>query len=223
LEPTHIAYAVSHLLSGFITTSQPKPERAMPSKQFYPPDCPYIPIFDTLLEVVTELGPRQDTIITGDPGCMVRGQNHYNLLDVKTSLGASIGIAAGIASAFARHNEPKRVIALSGDSGFFHSNFQGLIDSVQTGAQMLILILDNNTTALSGGQPHPGTRSRDPNDFHTPVEIEGLMTQAGVKMVKIVDIDQNEDLRPAILAGLETDGVSVIIARGECPGCPEAK
>jgi indolepyruvate ferredoxin oxidoreductase alpha subunit len=154
---------------------------------------------------------------------MVRGQNHYNLLDVKTNLGASIGIAAGIASAFARHNEPKRVIALSGDSGFFHSNFQGLIDAVQTDAQILILVLDNNTTALSGGQPHPGTRGRDPNDFQTPVEIGELAAQVGAKVVQIVDIDRNENLRPAIFTGLDTAGVSVIIARGECPGCPESK
>ena len=223
LEPSDLANALSLLLPDFIKSAQPKTNRAMPSKQFYPPNCPYIPIFDTLLKVVAELGPRQDTIIVGDPGCMVRGQNHYNLLDIKTSLGASIGIAAGIAIDLARRNEPKRVLALSGDSGFFHSNFQGLMDAVQIGAQALILVLDNNITALSGGQPHPGTRRRDPYDLQTPIEIGGLATQAGVKMVKIVDIDQNEDLRPAILAGLETAGVSLIIARGECPDCPESK
>jgi len=85
---------------------------------------------------------------------------------------------------------------------------------------MLVLVLDNNTTALSGGQPHPGTRIGDQRDSHPPVEIAELAVQAGAKFVQIVDIDRFEDLRPAILRGMETEGVSVVIARGDCPGCP---
>ncbi len=220
LDSLQLANAINCLLPGFITTSQPKTNRTMPSKRFYPSNCPYIPIFDALLEVITNYGPRQDTIIIGDPGCMVRGQNHYDLMDVKTSLGASISIAAGISSSFIRQNIQKRVIALSGDSGFLHTNFQGLVDAVQLDAQMLVLILDNNTTALSGGQPHPGTRGHEQDGSHHPVEIADLAAQSGVTSVQIVDIDGGIDLRPAIRASLETEGISVIIARGECPGCP---
>jgi len=220
LNSSQLANAMKCLLPEFTTTSQLEPSRTMPSKQFYPSNCPYIPIFDGLLDVITDFGPRQDTIIIGDPGCMVRGQNHYGLMDVKASLGASISIAAGIASTFVRQNVQKRVIAISGDSSFLHTNFQGLIDAVQVDAQMLILILDNNTTALSGGQPHPGTRGRSNNLASHTIEIKALAEQTGAALVKIVDIDSGDDFRSAITQFNETKGVSIIVARGDCPGCP---
>ena len=220
LNSSQLANALNCLLPEFITTSQLKTSRTMPSKQFYPSNCPYIPIFEILLDVVSQFSSRQDTIIIGDPGCMVRGQKHYDLMDVKTSLGASISIAAGISRTFINQNIQKCVIALTGDSSFLHTNFNGLVDAVRIGAQMLVLVLDNNTTALSGGQPHPGTRKGDYKDSQPPVEIAELAVQAGAKYVQIVDIDRCEDLRPAILRGLQTEGVSVVIARGECPGCP---
>jgi len=215
-----LANAVNCLLPGFLTTSQPKTSRPMPSKRFYPSNCPYIPIFDALLEAITNYGPRQDTIIIGDPGCMVRGQNHYDLMDVKTSLGASISIAAGISSSFIRQNIQKRVIALSGDSGFLHTNFQGLVDAVQMEAQILVLILDNNTTALSGGQPHPGTRTHSIDRASHILEIKKLAEDSGAAFVKVVKIDSGDDICSVITGGIDTQGVSVIIARGDCPGCP---
>jgi len=223
LDSSHLVNALNCLLPGFIPTSHPKTSRTMPSKQFFPSNCPYIPIFDALLEVITDFGPRQDTIIIGDPGCMVRGQNHYDLMDVKTSLGASISIAAGIASTFVRQNIQKRIIALSGDSGFLHTNFQGLVDAVQMGAQMLVLVLDNNTTALSGGQPHPGTRGRSNLLVSHTIEIKELAEHSGAAFVQVVEIDSGDNIRSAFTRGIDTQGVSVVIARGDCPGCPSLK
>lgn len=151
---------------------------------------------------------------------MVRGQNHYDLMDVKTSLGASISIAAGISSSFVRQNIQKRVIAISGDSGFLHTNFQGLVDAVQINSQMLVLILDNNTTALSGGQPHPGTRTQSIDRASQTIEIKKLAEDSGAAFVKVVKIDSGDDICSVITRGIDTQGVSVIIARGDCPGCP---
>lgn len=151
---------------------------------------------------------------------MVRGQNHYDLMDVKTSLGASISIAAGISSSFVRQNIQKRVIAISGDSGFLHTNFQGLVDAVQINSQMLVLILDNNTTALSGGQPHPGTRTQSIDRASQIIEIKKLAEDSGAAFVKVVKIDSGDDICSVITRGIDTQGVSVIIARGDCPGCP---
>jgi indolepyruvate ferredoxin oxidoreductase alpha subunit len=220
LDPSHLANAINCFLPGFISTSQSKTDRAMPSKQFYPSNCPYITIFDALFSVLADFESRQDTIIVGDPGCMVRGQSHYDLMDVKTSLGASISIAAGISRTLIHRNVQKRVIALSGDSGFLHSNFQGLIDAVQMDAQMLVLILDNNTTALSGGQPHPGSRGRIKDPSVPTIEIKELAESSGAKLVRIVEVDSGDAIRSAIAHNIENKGVSIIIARGDCPGCP---
>jgi indolepyruvate ferredoxin oxidoreductase alpha subunit len=220
LDPSHLANAIHCLLPGFFSTSQSKTNRTMPSKQFYPSNCPYIPIFDALIEVITDFGPRRDTIIVGDPGCMVRGQTHYDLMDVKTSLGASISIAAGISRTFVQQNVQKRVIALSGDSGFLHSNFQGLVDAVQMDAQILVLILDNNTTALSGGQPHPGSRGASKDHAVPTIEIKELAESSGAEFVHVIEIDSGDAIRTSIARNIQNKGVSILIARGDCPGCP---
>ena len=71
-----------------------------------------------------QLGGRDEFIIVGDPGCMVRAQSPpYELMDVKNSLGSSIGMAAGVALSPMKGGLKKRVIALCGDSGFLHSGF----------------------------------------------------------------------------------------------------
>ena len=220
LDPSLLANALNCMLPGVISSLQSKTDRAMPSKQFFPSNCPYIPIFDALIDVITDFGSRQDTIIVGDPGCMVRGQTHYDLMDVKTSLGASISIAAGISRTFVQQNAQKRVIALSGDSGFLHSNFQGLVDAVQMDAQILVLILDNNTTALSGGQPHPGSRGRSKDHMVPTIEIKELAESSGATFVQVVEIDSGVAIRTAIAQNIQNKGVSILIARGDCPGCP---
>ncbi len=80
-------------------------------------------------------------------------------MDVKNSLGSSIGIASGVALSQIKADAGKRVIVLCGDSSFVHSGFNGLVDATQVGTKMLALILDNGPTALSGGQPHPARQT----------------------------------------------------------------
>jgi indolepyruvate ferredoxin oxidoreductase alpha subunit len=145
---------------------------------------------------------------------MVRAQlPPYELLDVKTSLGSSIGMAAGIALS----GTGKRVVALSGDSAFLHSGFSGLVDATRVGATMLVLILDNGTTALSGGQPHPASGADARGRPRRAVDMAALAREAGADMVQVVDLDHGADIRAAIEMGMDCDGVAVVIAGGRCP------
>lgn len=179
--------------------------------------CPYIPTFDALLEAVERGGGRDKFVITGDPGCMVRAQPPpYELMDVKNSLGSGIGMGAGIALALSRSGDEKRVVVLCGDSGLLHSGLQGLVDAVQLGVRMLVLILDNGTTALSGGQPHPGSHVDARGEPNSQVDLEKLVRATGVNSFHAVDLDRREDIQPAIEAGMANDGVSVVVAKGEC-------
>lgn len=84
--------------------------------------CSYIPTFEALSEVIDQLGGHNEVVVVGDPGCMVRAQlPSYEIMDVKHSLGPSIGIVVGISLGFIRRGEEKRVVALCGDSGFFYT------------------------------------------------------------------------------------------------------
>ncbi|MEE8389937.1 MAG: thiamine pyrophosphate-dependent enzyme, partial [Anaerolineae bacterium] len=192
--------------------------RPLPSRQPLCDGCPYIPTFDALIEVMEQLGGRDEFIVVGDPGCMVRAQlPPCELLDVKINLGGGIGIAAGVALSQSKSGTGRRVVALCGDSGFLHSGFNGLVDAARCGANILVLILDNGTTALSGGQPHPASQANARGRPRRAVDLAALAREAGAGEVRVVDLDRGGNVQAAIEAGMSFDGVAVVVARGQCP------
>ncbi len=209
-----VAAALNRFLPRLTLPTEGQSERPRPSQKPLCDDCPYLPTLEALTEVIAQGGGREQFIVVGDPGCMVRAQlPPYELLDVKNSLGSSIGMAAGLALS----DTGKRVVALSGDSGFLHSGFSGLVDAARMGAPMLVLLLDNGTTALSGGQPHPGSRVDARGRPRRAVDLAALIGETGAGMVRVVDVEGGEDIRGPIEAGINFDGLAVIIARGRCP------
>lgn len=219
----HIATALNRFLPRLALPTGGKSSRPRPSSEPLCDGCPYIPAFDVLTEVMAQFGGRDEVVVVGDPGCMVRAQlPPYELLDVKNSLGSSIGTAAGIALSLSKSSTGKRVVALCGDSSFLHSGYSGLVDATRVGATMLVVILDNGTTALSGGQPHPASRVDARGQPCRTVDLAALAREAGADRVQVVDLDRGEDIRGPIEAGMRCDGVAVVIARGQCPRWPAA-
>lgn len=217
LFPAHIAEVLNRWLPDLALPTGGVRERPRPSREPLCDGCPYIPVFDALLAVMAQHGGQGNFIVTGDPGCMVKAQMPpYRLLDVKNSLGASVGMAAGLAVSQQREDTGRHVVALAGDSAFLHSGFGGLVDAVRTGAPLLVLILDNGTTALSGGQPHPGTGVDARRAPTRAVDLATLSRAAGVSFVRVVDVDRGDDARAMIEAGLQVDGVAVVVVRGQC-------
>ena len=214
----HLAEALNRFCPGLRIPEDGDRTRPMISRQSLCEGCPYIPVFETLLASLSAMGGRNRAIIVGEPGCMVRGQlPPYDLLDVKTSLGSSIGMGIGIALTMARHHENKRVVALCGDSSFLHSDMNALLDAARARVSLLVLILDNGTTALSGGQPHPAS-PRDARGRPRPaVDMAALARASGVTTVETVGVHSGDRLKAAIEAALKAEGVSVIVASGPCP------
>jgi indolepyruvate ferredoxin oxidoreductase alpha subunit len=204
----------------------------MPSRQPLCDNCPYIPVFDALVELMERHGGRDKYVVGGDPGCMVRAQAApYHLLDVKNSLGSSIGQAAGLALGLPQttdQSEPhKPIIALSGDSSFMHSGFAGLVDLCrlpQARSQVLVVVLDNGTTALSGGQPHPASQTNARGQPLQAVDLAALARDAGADWVQVADVDRANAAEGGVLdvleAGLTYNGAAVVVARGACPRWP---
>lgn len=199
--------------------------RSMPSREPLCDGCPYVPTFEALMSLIDQQGDRENVIVVGDPGCMVRAQlPPYELLDVKTSLGSSIATAAGIALRNKRDSEAansergtdRRVVALVGDSGFFHSGIQGLVDAIRLGVRLLVILLDNGVTALSGGQPHPGSLHDARGRTRQAIDLSKLLRQSGVERVAVVDLDRGESIQQALADAWQSEGVSVVVARGQC-------
>lgn len=227
----HIVAALRSIVPRLYLDAEQEGGRPMPSQKPFCDGCPYVPTFDALLKAMDQLGGRDQFIVVGDPGCMVLAQlPPYRLLDVKGSLGSSIGMAAGLALS-QRPNAPRhgrsggerRVVALVGDSSFLHSGLNGLLDAVCIGARMLVLILDNGVTAMSGGQPHPATPRGPRGRPRRAVDLAALARDAGARTVQVVDLDLGQAIGPAIESGLTCDGVAVVIARGQCRRWPASE
>ncbi len=209
-----IAAALAALLPGWPWPSFEAGSRAMPSRRPLCEDCPYIPTFEALQAVMERQGGRDASVVTGETGCMVRAQlPPLELLDVKYGMGSSIGLAAGLA----RTGLPQKVVALSGDSALLHSGLAELIDAAQAGISLLVVVLANETTALSGGQPHPGTAHDARGQARQPLDLARLIAAAGADTVRVVDPEDREATEAAFEAGMASGKLAVVIASKACP------
>ena len=141
----------------------------------------------------------------GDIGCYTLGAlPPFRTLSTCVDMGASITMAKGAADAGAHP-----VVAVIGDSTFTHSGMTGLLDAVNEGADITVLISDNLTTAMTGGQDSAGTS-----------KYEGICTGLGVDPAHVRVVvplpAKLDEIRGVIREEISYKGVSVIIARREC-------
>lgn len=94
------------------------------------------------------------TIFCGDIGCYTLGNAMpLDMVDTCLCMGAGLNIAQGVEKV-----EPDTTcFAFVGDSTFFASAITGVVNAVYNQANMVLVVLDNSTTAMTGHQPHPGT------------------------------------------------------------------
>jgi indolepyruvate ferredoxin oxidoreductase alpha subunit len=210
----HLAQALETLLPGWSQPDFEEGEWAMPSRRPLCDDCPYIPVFQALLSVMDRHGGREAFVVTGETGCMVRAQlPPWELLDLKYGMGSSIGLAAGLG----RAGIPQRILALSGDSALLHSGLGELIDAAQAGLDLVVIVLANDTTALSGGQPHPSTAHDAYGRSRNAVDLGELARAAGVELVRRIAVAEPGATEAALEDALAHKGLAVVIADGPCP------
>jgi indolepyruvate ferredoxin oxidoreductase alpha subunit len=157
---------------------------------------------------------RSDIIVTSDIGCYTLGvYPPLAALDTCACMGASIGQALGLEKA----GVSNKVVAVIGDSTFMHSGITGLIDVVYNQGTTTVIILDNNTTAMTGHQGHPGTGISARGEKTTAVDIEALVRGIGIKDVNVVNAFDMKTIKAMIKRCVANNAPSVIIVRGACP------
>ncbi len=167
--------------------------------------------------VYSVLGRMKDLVITGDIGCYTLGVGPpWNAMDTCVCMGASLGNALGIEKAYRMAQQGQRVVAVIGDSTFLHSGMTGLLDIVYNGGNVTVLILNNGTTGMTGGQDHPGTGARLQSGESTPVDFVALCKALGVRHVRAVDPYQLSEVREALREALAFEGPSVVITNRPC-------
>ena len=119
----------------------------------------------------------------GDPGCLATVGDR---LDAKYAIGSAIGVAHGLTLGGCSD----RVVALFGDSAFFHSAIPALCHAVAARSPILMIVLDNQSTLTSGDQPHPGV-GRDALGRPSPkLGIGRIALACGVADVRTLRLDR---------------------------------
>ena len=173
-----------------------------------PPGCPYWSVFSALKKAIHG----KNVVIGGDIGCyMIGALPPHNLYNYMYCMGSSLGIAHGLKKA-----GKEKVIALIGDSTFFHAGIPALVNAVFNKSNPLIIIMNNEITAMTGHQPHPGMGRNGMGEGTAPVKIEEIVSACGVKNLKIIDPHRIKEMTQTIKEYLEKKEVSVIIARRMC-------
>ncbi|MBW1842063.1 MAG: 4Fe-4S binding protein, partial [Deltaproteobacteria bacterium] len=132
--------------------------------------------------------------------------------DILFCMGSSVGTACGFSKVTG-----KKLVPFIGDSTFFHSGIPGLVNAVFNNHDLTLIILDNQTTAMTGHQPNPGVNMEELNfSGYGRVSIEEMVKGAGVSHVTVIRPYRIKKSIEAIKEALNYKGVSVIISREPC-------
>ena len=198
LTPDNVGNAIGWATkSPFVT-----PQVVMPRPPALCQGCGHRDVYDALNKVAAEYpGAR----IFGDIGCYTLGAlPPFRAIDSCVDMGASITMAKGAADAGVFP-----AISVIGDSTFTHSGMTGLLDAVNDKANITVIISDNLTTAMTGGQDSAGTNKFEAICLGLGVEPEHVRV--------VVPLPKNmEEITRIIREEIEYKGVSVIIPRREC-------
>lgn len=182
------------------------------------PACPHRNTFYAIRKAATA-----SAIFPSDIGCYGLGYlPPLNTVDSIIAMGSSIGVAHGLDVALngvpgeaSRNKSKKVIVATIGDSTFFHTGLPALANAIYNRSNVLIVVLDNLVTAMTGDQPNPGT-GETPHGPGKRILIEEVAKAMGADYVAVVDPYDIEKTYETIKEALSVEGVSVVVSRQVC-------
>lgn len=164
-----------------------------------------------------ELGKLKDTVIAGDIGCYSLGfAPPYNAMDFIVCMGGAFGAGHGFQKVNALSDSPKRIVSVVGDSTFFHTGINGLINVAYNKSNTINVILDNRITGMTGHQDNPGTGYKLDGECVDDIDIEPMVRASGIKHIRTIDPNNLKEVKDALKWADELDEPSVIITRWPC-------
>ncbi len=173
------------------------------------PGCPHRGFFYLL--------HKHKVTATGDIGCYTLGiVPPLEALETCVCMGASVGNARGMELAFDRSGDKRRVVAVIGDSTFIHGGITGLIDIAYNKGKTIVVVLDNNTTAMTGFQPHPGTGCTIRGEATVRLEFSKLAEAMGIKRYYETPAYDLKAIDRVLKEALSSDEPALIVNKGPC-------
>ncbi|SFH94394.1 indolepyruvate ferredoxin oxidoreductase alpha subunit [Tindallia magadiensis] len=186
-------------------------EKVTPRPPLFCPGCPHRPVFDIL--------KKSKVMVNNDIGCYSMGlfppfEASHSLI----SMGATIGISTGMLKANRKAGREIPLVSVIGDGTFFHSGMPGMVnlmDHLEPEDNLTIILLDNGTTAMTGGQKNASTGKRM-TEKEKHIHIPSLIKEMGIEEVQILDQFRYKETSDAVKKAIKTPGLSVLVMTRPC-------
>ena len=200
----------------------PAPEKNLPKLAMDLPEremtfcagCPHRATFFLLKRALRQ--EKNPGVVVGDIGCyFMAGQSAGQYaFQVCNCMGSGINIAEGLGQ-LTNYGLDQKVVTVCGDSTFFHTILPGLVNATYHNANMLLIVLDNSATAMTGFQPHPGTGLTAMGGRVKAMDIPKILDAVGcsVETADPFDVAESEQVLRRLL---QKPGMNVLIMRQPC-------
>ncbi|GAB4254828.1 MULTISPECIES: indolepyruvate ferredoxin oxidoreductase subunit alpha [Deferrisoma] len=217
LDPDLVAAAIDLLLDRdprSVPAPPPPKSSFAPRVLTFCPGCPHRSAYVALERAIARAGfAKDEVVVTGDIGCTILGMNPpHDLCRTEVAMGSSIALAEG----FVRAGVDRPVVAVLGDSTFFHAGIPPLLDAASKGLDLTVLVLDNHHAAMTGFQPSLTQHRPDPGTPAHPLSIEELARAARVRRVRKALPYFTGRLSRVLASALRSPGVQVVVAEAPC-------
>jgi indolepyruvate ferredoxin oxidoreductase alpha subunit len=174
------------------------------------PGCSHRGIFTILKKL--------KVFVSGDIGCYTLGAlPPIQALHSCVCMGASIGMAHGMSHVVEAGDDlSQKTVAVIGDSTFFHSGMTGLLNAVYNKGISVVMILDNRTTGMTGGQENPGTGKTISGEDAIAADIPAMAKAFGIQEVVSLDPYNLKEVEETLRAELANPELSVIVVQAPC-------
>ncbi len=213
-------FNVDRVKSFFEVIMDLAPQQLEPISSIEPPELPGRPpilcagcAHRASFYAFKEAGKKRDAVHCGDIGCYTLGYAPpLKTQDTCLCMGAGITLAYGLS--LIEKDRPH--IAYVGDSTFLHAGMTGLLNLVYNKANVTVVILDNETTAMTGFQQHPGMGFSATGEPAPRADYEKIVKGLGVEHVETVNPNDLEATIEAAQRAIDFEGTSVVITRAPC-------
>ncbi|ACB86326.1 thiamine pyrophosphate-dependent enzyme [Natranaerobius thermophilus] len=173
--------------------------------------CPHRPVFDIL--------KKSGMKVVGDIGCYSLGLlPPFEVSKINISMGASMGIVKGMRKAFNELDQKEPLVALIGDGTLYHSGLSGLVNLAKNTDKtdnITVIVLDNSTTAMTGGQATPST-GRQIKSSESNLDIQEVLQSLGFDRVTKVDQFDYQTTKDIFEQETSYEGLSAVITSRPC-------
>ncbi len=187
-----------------------KPEETIPRGPLFCAGCPHRPVFDIL--------KKAKALVVGDIGCYSMGILYpFEVLKTNISMGASLGMIKGMRLAMDKIEDDRPIVGVIGDGTFFHSGLTGFANlryQLKGHEKITMLVLDNGTTAMTGGQPTASSKNRD--SIGQDISIDELLKTMGYEDITRIDQFDYPKAKEVINAAINRPGISIVITSRPC-------